>query len=225
MRVESSRARLGFRASVYRDQHWTLSREPCRRSIQETGDRFAVETFPRDQFGRAKILGGDLRFALCPALDLARRGIQRIRIARALRVGQREREIAAVPMPANGIYDARRHARHFPRRSGFCEKVMQHTQTALVGDEGDVRPVARQVEFVHVPGNIRREVSVLLGGKGDVGQAMELRIAIGGDIKPLAVLREFTLRVRDFVFHIPRRECGLFTRRCIHQPEIRLIDR
>src|SRR2546428_11952656 len=74
---------------------------------------------------------------------------------------------------------------------------MQHPEAVLVHDERQQRAVARERELFDLPGDAAREVLIALGREVEIGEPLDLRLAIGGEIDPLTIPTEPRAPVGD----------------------------
>ena len=100
---------------------------------------------------------------------------------------------------------------------------MQDAQPLLVRLEGDRLPVGGEGEAVHVPGDVRGQVGVPPRGEIEVGEALELGLAVGGDVDPLAVGAPPGARVGDLLGAALRGRQRLRSRRHVHHPDVALV--
>ena len=80
-----------------------------------------------------------------------------------------------------------------------CAQIEQVelVDTALVADVGQVMAVARNRQFLDVPGNAAGDHGLLAGEEIDVAQLRELAVAVRNQVHALAVAGEFGARDPD----------------------------
>ena len=127
-------------------------------------------------------------------------------------------------MPLEAPHEPRGQLRRRLLRAARRVEQVQHAQARLVRDEGDRLPVGRALEAVHVPRDLRRQVRVLPGREIDVGEAPELRVAVGRDVEPLAVGAEADVVVGDLLRALRRDERPRAARQ-VDEPDVALVDR
>ena len=163
-------------------------------------------------------------FALTGRVGEPARAPRRERCFRHARRAEREPQLGAGAPPADAgdlprgelgqaALDARRRVEH-----------AQHAEPRFVGHEGDGASVGRQVELVHVPRDAAREKPIASRGEVQVGEALELRPAVGRDVDALAVATELSCAVGDAVARLLRREQRFRTARDVDEPEIAFVD-
>ena len=223
--AQESGARLPLGPAVDVDDHRAAPRESRGRLVEKAGDLPSVEAGPVHQLGLGIVTRGEARgLALGPADERARRGRQRVRVAGRARRAEREPQLGAGAPPADAgdlprgelgqaALDARRRVEH-----------AQHAEPRFVGHEGDGASVGRQVELVHVPRDAAREEPIASRCEVQVGEALELRLAVGRDVDALAVATELSRAVGDAVARLLRREQRFRTARDVDEPEIAFVD-
>ena len=115
----------------------------------------SVEALPADQL-RLGQLGRDqaAELALGPAGHLAGHRVQRVDIGRHAGAADRETEVPAVVMPAQGADAAGGNAGDRPLAPSTGVEKMELRDTGFVGDECQPAAVPGEREALDVPGNI-----------------------------------------------------------------------
>ena len=145
-----------------------------------------------DEFRLGEIVGVQASgFALRPAVDFAGFHIKRIDVQVGAGGRKIKAEVAVVLAPANIADDTFGQVgdTFFLARVGV-EKV-EDSVAVFVGDEGYRLSVVGEVELVYVPGNVVREIAVLLAVEIDISKAVELRVLVRGRVDSFVVFAEF----------------------------------
>ena len=224
--AEIRRARLSLRPSVNADDDRPLALERPRGRIEKSRDRAPVETLPADELGRpqgVRVQAAEL--ALGPALDLARIRVEGVRIARTAGIGEGKTEILSVGVPLEGARGPRAETRDDRLLLRIEVADTDHARTVLVRDERQALAVARQVEDVDAPGNLRRQGFPPPRREVEPHETQEFRAGVGRRRDRLAVRKESRLVVGDEALAAARRQRRLLPCRRIDQPEVGLIDR
>ena len=87
-----------------------------------------------------------------------------------------------------------------------------------------VFPSGERAKLSTSHGMCEREVRVLPGREVEVGEALELGVAVGGDVDPLAVGAPAGPRVGDLLRAALGSEQGLLAGRDVHHPDVALVD-
>src|SRR5207253_1619006 len=222
--AEEVGAELAFGAPVNVDHYGTLPSELGGRAIEKAADDTAIPRFPVDEFRLGEILGVQASgFALRPAVDFAGFHIERIDIQIGAGGRQIKAQVAVVLVPADVADDSLgQFGESFLLARGGVEKV-QDSVAVFVGDEGYRLSVVGEVELVYVPGNVVREIAVLLAVEIDISKAVELRVLVRGRVDSFVVFAEFPSGVGNF------RGCsfgcdeGLCSACSVEHPEIAFV--
>src|SRR5581483_3554960 len=191
---------LPLGATVNVDDHRALAVELGGWTIKKPADALAVPTLPVNQLWLGKI--GRIEsagFAISPALQFSALCVERVHIRGGPGRNQVESQFAVVLCPLHSRDDALGEACNGLLFPGLGVEQVQHAITIFVGDESDGLAVIGQIEFLNVPRNLAREVSMLFAGQVDVSQAVELRVFVGAGIDSLAVLAELASRIRNLL--------------------------
>src|SRR4029434_1096614 len=133
-------------------------------------------------------------------------------------------------MPTLGCAAATGYRREFLSASWNCVLGLslnivdvKNRETVFVGDKIAFAAIVGEIEFVHIPGDGRREICVFFAGQINVSQPVKFGVLVGGRVNSFAVFAEAAARVGDFFTASLRREQDLLARLGIHHPMIAFV--
>src|SRR5690349_6959034 len=101
---------------------------------------------------------------------------------------------------------------------------MQHAVSIFIRDERDGLSIEGKIKLLQIPGNLARQVGVLLGCQVNVRQAVKLRVFVRRGVYAPPVLAELTSRVGNLLAALWRK-LGLFSGSRIEHPQIAFVRR
>ena len=208
------------------DDHGPAAGEVCRGFVEEARDRAPVETGPVHQLRFGEVAGVEARgLALRPARERPARNLERVRIRRRARRGERKAQLGAVRPPAEAGDHAGRQLGDAALDAGRGADDVQHPDPTLVRDKRNRAPVGREVELLHVPGDLARQEAIPLGGQLQIRKPLEFRAAVGGEVDALAVASEPLGAIGDALVSLLGCEQRLLPAGHVHEPQTGLVDR
>ncbi len=171
----------------------------CVRHIQEAGNRLAVKRLPLDELRLGERCGIQAAgFAGRPAFKFVCGHVNGINVSSGPGAGEYKSQVTAVLVKIQPADQAGGNAGH---RAIFARGRVHQIKLAdaiFIGDECQRFSIFTEIDFIHVPLDVRGEICGLHGSQVKIGQALEFGITIRCGVEAFAIFAERAAAVSNF---------------------------